>query len=206
MLLACKRHVFTGAYEPCRHLAGMLCSNQLQKASICLTGCAQLGNSCKLSLPEQLPVLDAGLALAGAILGPDRHTEGDSGEAAILLDVLESVLDSSTPQRQCAADVQASGSSELGQPAWGTSTQSLTQQHLAGGLTRQHTAGTEAVLGTTLSSLMQAVLALLEAGMGASTAACHMVAEFLQERWLQLAAAGPHVVQSTLLVSTRVLH
>ena len=159
-----------------------------------------------LSLPEQLSVLHAGLVLAGAILGPDRHTEGDSGEAAILLDVLESVLDSSPPQRQCPADLQASGSSEQGQAAWGASDQSLTQQDLAGGLTQQHMAGTEAVLATTLSSLMQALLALLEAGMGACKAACHMVAELLQERWLQLAAAGPHVIQSTLLVSTRALH
>lgn len=148
-------------------------------------------------MPEHFPVLDAGLVLAGAILGPDRHTEGDSGEAAILLDILESVLGSSTPQRQCAADVQASGSSELDQAAWGAGYQSLTQQQLA---------GAEAVLATTLSSLMQALLALLEAGMGASKAACHIVTGFLQERWLQLAAAGPHVVQSTLLVRIRVLH
>ena len=132
--------------------------------------------------------------LAGAILGLDRHTKGNSGEAAILLDALESVLDSSTPQRQCAADVQASGSSELGHAAWGPSHQSLTQQKLTG-------AGT--VLGTTLSLLMQALLALLEAGARACKAACHIVAEFLQERWLQLAAAGPHVVQSTLLVGIR---
>ena len=135
--------------------------------------------------------------LAGAILGPDRHTEGDSGEAAILLDVLESVLDSSTPQRQCAADVQASGSSEPGQPAWGLNSQSLTQQQ---------SAEAEAVLTTTVSSLMQALVALLGAGMGACQAACHMVAEFLREQWLQLAGAGPYVVQSTLLVSTKVLH
>ena len=135
--------------------------------------------------------------LAGAILGPDRHTAGNSGEAAILLDALESVLDSSTPERQCAATVQASGGSELGQAAWRPSHQSLTQQQLA---------GAETVLRTTLSSLMQALLALLEAGAGACKAACHLVAEFLQERWLQLAAAGPHVVQSTLLVRIRVLH
>lgn len=177
-------------------MARKSCSSQLQKASTCLTGCAH-PECCKLPLPEHFHVLDAGLVLAGAILGPDRHTEGDSGEAAILLDILESVLDSSTPQRQCAADVQASGSSELDQAAWGAGYQSLTQQQLA---------GAEAVLATTLSSLMQALLALLEAGMGASKAACHIVTGFLQERWLQLAAAGPHVVQSTLLVRIRVLH